>query len=780
MYNIRGQHWVLQGDGCNWSVKTRDTAQNILLKIFTENVVVNAFTMCNGQDNALPNTHGTITATLIVQTSMPSIVLIAPNPTTLTNSTSGVSGGTGITSPSTTVPATLSLQTASGSPTEPLATSSRSAQVASETASITPTLTKPQIVGISVAAVGGGTLAVGSLILFACWRRRKRAGRDSDMLPFQLDPSNGAKYGHGFRGPTERRIPGPGGTSNGVAAKLPPRVPLRLETSAPNMFSRRSILQDIIGLAISPETNIPAAERRHSSKLLPEKPTLTLRVPPYPTRPVGGPSFSQQVQQPSALSRESTATQFEEDEDGVDTAVSGQVADENWARKSAAQILNNATGKWQTIKSANPNLAHSTFVVTGDNSNQWRPGQAPKANASSVVPDYYVKPLNLSRGVGSFSQPRRPEEYPRPDQQQLKLQQLQIPNQAARPITTTSSLYSARGSSLPPSEVGRNSNAPRTRRSYKQAGPYDMRESAGSLTSFETNDSIISPQDPEPRTAGTDLSPVVESPTGTSPVSYPKIPGRLSLATIRMVPPPAQPDFGVPSNLPPWRQAELAAQRERMGLAPLQANPAAPGQKLFQGQLGPAFTHQRQRSRDYIAPSAVYNSLPSQASSFQNQNENGTKNESQLRPGPRPRAALSPGDANQNLNPSITFSRTSSNISETSNASSSLLTKRRGEQKALALIGSLNSKGSEEEKRKQQAKSRWRVLKEGDKEKAKSPGWRPMLGSGDGGVGNVNGGGNRGGGGTMQFEQTDLPTTSGWVPRLTPTRRGGELFLSVQ
>ena len=769
--------------------------------------MVNAFSMCNGQDNALPNTHGTITATLIVQTSMPSIVLIAPNPTTSSNSTSSGFGGAGITSPSTSVPSTLSLQTATGSPTKTAATSTRSTQVASETASITPALTKPQIVGISVASVGGGALAVGSLILFACWRRRKRAARDSDMLPFQLDPSNGTKYSYGFRGPTERKHLGPGGTPHGVAAKVPPRVPPRLETSTPNMFSRRSIRPDTIGLAISPETNM--AERRHSSKLLPEKPTLTLKVPQYQeNRTVGGPSGSQpaqqSAQQQSAISRQSTATQFEEDEEGVDTAVAGEVADETWGRKSTAQILDNATGNWQTIKPEIPKPPPSTFVVNGGDSNQWRPGQAPKANTSSVVPDYYVKPLNLSRGVGSFSQPRRPEEYPRPAQQQL--QQLQIPKQAARPITTSSSVYSTRGSSLPPSEIGRNSNAPRSRRSYKQTGPYDSRESTGSLTSFET-DSIISPQEPEPRTAGTDLSPVVESPSGTSPVSYPKIPKRLSLATIRMVPPPPQPDFGIPMNLPPWRQAELAAQRERMGLAPLQANPAAQGQKPIQAQLGAAFAHQRQRSRDYIAPSAAYNSLPSKAPSLQpqtkiqGQNNLAGEYQTQLRSGPRPRGNLNPLDTNPT--PNITFSRTSSNISQTSKAStsSSLLAKRRGEQKALALIGSLNSgKNSEEERKKRQERSGWRVLKEGDKERAKSPGWRPMLGAGgaEGGggggsagltVGNANvnagnGNGNAGvnadGKGGTQFEQTELPRTPGWVPRLTPTRRGDELFLSVQ
>ena len=36
------------------------------------------------------------------------------------------------------------------------------------------------------------------------------------------------------------------------------------------------------------------------------------------------------------------------------------------------------------------------------------------------------------------------------------------------------------------------------------------------------------------------------------------------------------------------------------------------------------------------------------------------------------------------------------------------------------------------------------------------------------------------GGEGTEFEREELPATPGWVPRLTPTRKGDELFLSVQ
>jgi hypothetical protein len=95
-------------------------------------------------------------------------------------------------------------------------------------------------------------------------------------------------------------------------------------------------------------------------------------------------------------------------------------------------------------------------------------------------------------------------------------------------------------------------------------------------------------------------------------------------------------------------------------------------------------------------------------------------------------------------------------VSQNSNASS-LLAKRRGEQKAHALMLM-----NEEDKKRQQSK--WRVLEKSDKERAMSPNWRPQLA----------------GEGTMQVvERTDLPATPGWIPKLTPTRKGDELFLSV-
>jgi hypothetical protein len=81
---------------------------------------------------------------------------------------------------------------------------------------------------------------------------------------------------------------------------------------------------------------------------------------------------------------------------------------------------------------------------------------------------------------------------------------------------------------------------------------------------------------------------------------------------------------------------------------------------------------------------------------------------------------------------------------------------------------------NEEEKKRN---GKWRVLGKDEQEEAKKSNWRPMLGSGSGRGEDKGEYEMRTG---QQFERTELPNTPGWVPKLTPTRRGDELFLSVQ
>jgi hypothetical protein len=468
----------------------------------------------------------------------------------------------------------------------------------------------------------------------------------------------------GFRGPTEMKQPtmyGPGGTPNGLAAKVSPKtspkVPPRIVTS-PNMFSRRSIQPEDIGLAVSPDNVMPMDSqytRKRSSKLLPEKPSLGVSIPQQETeRSVRRTWIPQPPQSRQAnVQRESGATQFEED---------------------LATPYNGGT------RSSN-GIQHKGFINQGNGAGNFGNNSGP-TKLLAIPPSLYIKPLNINRPTGSFSQPRGPP-------------------------TAISSIYSAQ----PPSSAhlsNTSSMINRPRKSYKQYHPYqNERESAGSFTSFESMDSHLDV--PEPKTA--ELSPVVESPSRSS-VSYSKVPnsgiGRLPAETIRLVPPPKQPDFATAvareREAKPWREAELRAAQERS--QPVQ--------------------------RDHAAPSAVFNQLWTDAR-YQNKSQPPLP----LNPPTRP------------LDPSTDVRTSNTPSMASTSTTSSLLAKRRGDRKAAAL-----TLGTDEKARQ----ARWRVLRNEDMEAAKSPSWRPQAGRGMG----------------------ELPGTPGWKPRLTPTRRGDDLFISVQ
>lgn len=904
--------------------------------MWIDNMVHVAYRMCSGKSSALPNTHATLTATLIIQTSMPDIVLVPPASTTpsstvfksLSTATStSARFSSSASSLLTTRIQTLSMTTSGISNTSIIRTSSTpstsctsdnysSVPVASDISNSEPALTKNQIAGITIASIGGFAIAIGLLIFFICCRRRRKTRlRESDLIPFQLEPNRSVEHGRlmdmkkhkykSFKGPIERK---PGGTRSGIAARLAPRIPPRLDTSSSNMFSRRSIQPDTIGLAISPERGLSVEnQQRRSSKLLPEKPSLTLKVSPQVNEPSDRQSFNKLINQHSSIGRQSTATQFEEDsDDGVDAAVG---AHNSWNRKSTNQILNARSGNRQTIRLVEPDPAPIALT--------WRPDQKP--NDATANPDYYIRPLNIGpKKVRSFSQPRVPNAL-NPSQD---LQHLSVPENAL-PTATSSSLYSTHGSEMS-ADHGGSSNIPSSRPnrfSCKPIGPYDQQE-------------IASPKEPQSTGAELALSPVVESPaSGRSPVSYPKIPPpgggprRLSRSTIRLVPPPAQPDFTTVLGAGrPRRQAEIASQVGRETMARQQnptqgqngmqgliarsgkihqptgprelGQPAEPSpvvfafpqppppalvpgrlqttpplamplpylfrtasQKLVSPTLLPSRLQlqrdtrtpplqsqarqskittespsqkpsplsrprsQLQREGQATSPSQIQHQLQIQSPQHRYHIQQADLNastttsppnlirshigpsslpplETNLQPQPEPpndpvtvpsssststssyplilshqrplppipqsqSTTMRPGLNPLTSNPNLATPRTSSRLSAASSTTSSLLQKRLGPQKASALTLA----ASEEDRQKQAAK--WRVLKREEVETAKQSIWRPMMGrSGERDVDEEGDG--------WEFERTELPVTPGWVPKLTPTRRGDELFLNVQ
>lgn len=659
-----------------------------------------------------------------------------------------------------------------------------------------------------MASVGGVAIVIGVIVLLLCLRRRKLARHGSDTLPFQTDPE----------GPQQTL--GSWGSS-----PTPPRVPPRFDISPPNMFSRRSIILDNIGLAVSLDQQKPDVKR--TSKLLPEKPTLRLTMP--------GESFaSNQLQTGRRLipSTQSSMTQFEEDDPLQNAQINPGI---DGSERSILTTIN-------TFSSAPTNPMNGQYAprfVQQNSGNGY--SQYTNQNSHNISrafdprPNLYVKPLRLSRQeLGSFSRPlQKLQELP-------QVGALEIPN-THRPLTQASSLYSQ---PTPHSVSAPFYNAPNTRqlglntseaiaqgfttrpRSYKQVGPYD-RGSSSSLTSFESEDAFqgkrelsMSRTSVGVRKSAVELSPVAGSPSsGKSPVSYPKIPapGRLTAQTIKMVPPPPQPDFGLVfssrsnqnENLAtkPWRAAEIAAQQQRnLRTEELRLSRVTrPSPQLSNPNLLPA-AQIRERWKTQPVPRPIMNqrmqynnrnpllTLPSQQQNMSQPQpyvlQIQTKPQPQLQQQPLPQYQT------PNLRPGAFIPRhsRSSSTNSANSTSSSLLAKRVGANKAATLH--LTPKTDPHDK----TRPGWRVLKDDEIQAAKDPGWRPQLlqqvrrekpknraNDQSSNLGPESEGGalssksvrfdveQNGGGGV-----TPPPVTPGWVPKLTPTRRGDELFLSVQ
>lgn len=773
-------------------------------------VVAEALEMCNGQPNALPNTHSTITATLVMGIS--GVVLISPA-TTSSPATRSSSSGIRTISRATSTPA---LVTSSLPQTKTTITSSVTSLPPTQKSPENTGLSKNQIVGISVAGVGGAAIAMGGILVLVCLRRRNLSRRGSDMLPFQADPAASQMYGGGRTPPGKQNLGWWGGTPT------PPPVPPRLEISPPNMFSRRSIVPDSIVLPVSPDQ--PKQDIRRSSKLLPEKPILRLVMPNESLLP------KKQIQRRGPIpSTQSTVTQFEEDDrpqyEQIETSFRGPDISISTTIDAFPSVPRNHTAgnPASSIMESNNGSSYTRYISQNPNT-----GRA------------FAKPLNADRPkrhADSFSKPlQRAQDFPQP-----RLLEISNPN-TLRPLTQASSLYSQQtphsaGASfynapsirqLSTNISEANTQAPRPT-SYRQVGPCD-RGSSSSLTSFESEDTSQGKKDFSTartsqgfRKSVVELSPVIGSPSsGKSPVSYPKIPApvRLTAKTMKIVPPPPQPDFrpvfssrsNQNANLAnkPWLAAEIAAQQQRnVRREELRLSTATrPSPQLAKRDLLPAA---QIRERWNPPPGGVVNDrnqytktnallpLSSQQQILSRplppQPQWQTQSQSDLRPLIRRQMQSLPQLEASNLRPGVFLPRhsRSSSTNSANSTSSPLLAKRVGADKAATLR--LASKPDSRDK----SRPGWRILKQDEIQAAKDPGWRPQLlhqiqsGKPKNEANNETGDMGPGSGGGLpssksvrsdvkqdRGDTTPPPVTPGWVPKLTPTRRGDELFLSVQ
>ncbi|PQE17680.1 hypothetical protein CJF31_00005391 [Rutstroemia sp. NJR-2017a BVV2] len=772
--------------------------------------VLKAYDMCSSDKQALPNTHSTLTATLVLQSGSASIVQIAPVSTTKASGSK-----TSSTAPATTsATSTTAASSTTGSPSAAAATSYNTSPEKKNEA-----LSTAQIAGIVVAGVGGSALALGLILLFACYRRRRREKRDSGYLPFQEEPSISIKSQSHF-GISKPVDPSPASmrpltpTGPFLGGRMPPRVPPRGEAPSPNPFSQRNVIPDNIGLAMtseSPDRNLLTPhgynieEFRGPSPLLPERPVLTLQVPIRPNSHVEAPYQQQQQQQQQQTStlpmnRQSLDTQFEDD-DSCSTAVASETPwnAATYSYNPSEKVLEVGSGNLQTmrpIQHPNPTYYQPPRVEDEHSPNNETHSIIDSYKNSSTEPDFYIRPLNLSQ---NFSQPRRPENAANP--------QVAREMSVKYPATATSSVYStATHVQRPPSaEIDRLNSLMQTNPSFRRVmrksgynptGPYDQtRTSVGSMTSFETVDSINAEPQELP---DNNLSPVVESPSsdyGHSSVNYPKIKnsarqsrGPNALSSLPQPPPPAvtsPPRPGTAHSNKPWQEAEIASQKERMtylGLQPppgplirksedffrsslaKQAPPPPPPMPLplppikFNTQ-SPAALLLSSKRRSPAPPPLALPSESNQSQPSQNQNQNGSKWKLLQRSG------SSASSNNNSYNNTGTNGTTNTTESEDTTALKSPYWRPQ-------ILNNLLRKDSVSKAQAQthaQAQARSQPQPQSQDQQYQAQDINKYVYQHENGTEQI-----------VYIANGELPKTPGWVPKLTPTRRGNDMFLSVQ
>jgi hypothetical protein len=763
--------------------------------------------MCSSDKQALPNTHSTLTATLVLQSGSASIVQIAPVSTTASGSK------TSSTAPATTSATSTTASSSSSTTGSPSAAAATSSNTSPEKKN--EELSTAQIAGIVVAGVGGSALALGLILLFACYRRRRREKRDSGYLPFQEEPSISIKSQSHF-GISRPVDPSPASmrpltpTGPFLGARMPPRVPPRGEAPSPNPFSPRNAIPENIGLAMtseSPDRNLLTPhgynieEFRGPSPLLPERPVLHLQVPNQPNSQVEALSYQPQQQQQQQqqqtntlpMNRQSLDTQFEDD-DSCSTAVASETPwnAATYSYNPSDKILEVGAGNLQTmrpIQHPNPTYYQPPRVEDEHSPNETH-SIIDSYKDSSAEPDFYIRPLNLSQ---NFSQPRKPENVAKP----------QVTRDASvkYPATATSSIYSTSSHvQRPPSaEIDRLNSLMQTNPSFRRVmrksaynsmGPYDQtRTSVGSMTSFETVDSINAEPQELP---DNNLSPVVESPSsdyGHSSVNYPKIKnsarqsrGPTAMSSFPQPPPPAvtsPPRPGTAHSNKPWQEAEIANQKERMtylGLQPppgplirksedffrsslaKQAPPPPPPMPLplppikFNTQ-SPAALLQSSKRRSPAPPPLALRSESNQSQTSQNQ-----ASQTQNQTGSKWKILQRSGSSASSNN---TYNNTGTN-GTTNTAESEDTTALKSPYWRPQILNNLLRKDSV-------SKAQARAQPQPQEQQYQTQDLNKFVYHHEDGTEQI-----------IYLANGELPKTPGWVPKLTPTRRGNDMFLSVQ
>ncbi|KAI1258624.1 hypothetical protein F5Y18DRAFT_341672 [Xylariaceae sp. FL1019] len=760
-----------------------------------ENAAHKVLHMCDGQPNALPETHAVLTATLVIGGSG-GASLVVPTPSWTTVST--LTRSTGITTPSETTmtmsmtspsPSTMTITSSHGSTSVTMSTSTTSSTttpVPNSTSNPTSSkeLAPAQIAGIAVSAVGAVAIAVGAIFLARCLRKRKCHDSESEKGLYQISRNttpdlNGprgsrvfhisppilrkSRYGPQFSPRPAPPIPPVSRARPGVQPTQGPRrstIGLAISRPPSQRLAITSIVSQSPGLLPRP-IDIPL--ERKPSKLLPNKPTLTLDIP----RSTAVASAPSSQAPPTTTDRASTLTNMTAFADlDAEAAEGGQI----W--RPPPTDPQSATTLYVADKYGN-------WVLSNDN----RLSQIQAAQIMEAAELDTYTPLTKSP-----IEKREEAEAAKMSTAISAAASLPIAPQPAFLSQDPSNWTAPRGGSSVYSQASggrpfarRNSSSKSgSLKSRKGSGRMSRTDSQGSATTIHTSSSGDMDDYPVESDVArlSQLSPVEESPDlgiRRPQVTYPKIPGRLGGATIRYVPPPRRPNFtGSPPGQPSPTLGAVYAVRDSPGAYPLPLNPRrsmrpfAPNQKVGSGFSPEPFTSATftsqctprptktpppaQSTPKYV-PNVVRESPrvqrqpglrtpPQQAvATFTPSPPSGEVPTAPFKP-PTPPPTITKADAAHLRVASQATMSPMSSRTISSNASS-LLAKRLGSDRAAALALDPSVSNAQ----------RWTRQGGG----LLSP-YDVALASGKG----------------------TLPMTPTWLPKLTPTRRGDDLFLNVQ
>ncbi|GAP83121.2 hypothetical protein SAMD00023353_0401210 [Rosellinia necatrix] len=759
--------------------------------------------MCSGQENALPNTHSTLTATLVIPpsgdpsllppTSSRTIPLTSSTTasarttkrtsTTTASHTSSPSSSAVITSMVMTSLPTLTPTSSSTSSSISSSTSNSAAGPTSEPSSTTR-LAPAQIAGISVGIAGAIAIAVGAILLARCLRRRKYPDSESGKVLFENDNSTGGFDPFDPRGSrifhisppvlrTSRYRPEPVVSATPPAQQtIQPEPPVQspkvdrntigLAISRPRSLIPPRILSRIHSPAMSSPSPVEVTLERKPSKLLPPRPALTLDIPSSKVA-AGAPSS----QGPPTKDRASTLTNMTAFADLDLEAAEGE---QTWRPPPTDPL--SATTLYVADKYGN--------WVLSNNHRRSQIAQITQAAELDAYTPLTKSPIEKQEESVKMTATASPV---------TALQSVPQPTFLSQDPTNwtnsqSSSSYS-QGATARYSGRRNSSNRNSVSRARKgNGGPVmnrsDSKASATTIHTSTTGGNGEGPAYENDIARLSQLSPVEESPAlvpGRSRVIYPKIPGRLDGATIRYVPPPKRPNFGglpleqpsptlgalyagegSPSAYPP----PLNPRRNERQLAPIQRNGSGftPEPELPNVEVYPLSEdsppEEMSRPRPYqrtgfvsTQPAVQYrytNSQQQDPFSTPTQKPVATFTPSPLSAEKKPPTPPLPRIMDRGR-PHIASQRVESGTSfkTVSSTASSLLIKRVGNDRAAALALDPNAERAQQ----------WRRRGGGDE--SISPDSFSLA-----------------------SPRGTLPQTPIWQPKLTPTRRGDDLYLNVQ